>query len=101
MNKKALQILMLLSRSRAVSMASTIVEAELNINYKEVSKIGSYLEEIGAVTKFNKRGGTADYTITPIGFQWLNREIRAKKKRWIYIIVSIALISIYIYSYTI
>ena len=92
MNHKSIKFLKLLSQSRAVSVSSTILEAELKTTYKTVAKIGQYLEEIGAVSKVNKRGGTADYTITPIGLQWLNQELRSQKRRWILILAAIIFI---------
>jgi len=69
------------------------MEAELKVDYKTVAKIGKYFEEIGAVTKFNKRGGTADYTITPLGLQWLNQELRKEKKKWVYLVAFVVMIA--------
>lgn len=89
MQRHAKLFLKVLAESQASTVASTSLESLLNLNYKQVAKTGSYLSEIGAVQQFNNRGGTSDYSITPLGIKLYFDEKKQQKRN---IIIGITLV---------
>lgn len=103
-NKNASKFLVVLYKMHQMAgstVQSRSIEDTLRWDYRTSELCASYWKDVGALDRFSKRGGTAEYRLTPLG---IKLAVKLKKERFaanviMWISILVLLISVTFFAY--